>query len=184
MKPGHSWRAVGLFLTRALKKQADELNKEREKPITRIVLGLGAMHPAYVALGRQLEKAQKPYAWYIRVPDLPGFIRHIAPALEKRLANSVMAGHTGTAHLNFYQSQMTLVFEKGQLKEVGTYEPKFMQEGDANFPDLTFLQLLFGYRSLGELDRARADCYAENAETAVLLNIVFPKRPSDVIGLG
>jgi hypothetical protein len=51
-------------------------------------------------------------------------------------------------------------------------------------PDLTFLQLLFGYRSLGELDHARADCYVRNEEAAVLLNILFPKQHSWVVGLG
>ena len=31
---------------------------------------------------------EPPYAWYVRVPDLPRFIRRIAPALERRLAES------------------------------------------------------------------------------------------------
>ncbi len=51
------------------------------------------------------------------------------------------------------------------------------------FPELTFLQLLFGYRSFAELDYVRADCYG-NEETAVLLPILFPKKYSDVTPLG
>jgi hypothetical protein len=182
--PGHSWRAVGLFLTRALKAQADALNREREKPIDAISFNLGLDHPIYEALGSQLERQIPAYAWYIRVPDLPGFIWHIAPILEKRLAASVMAGHCGTVRLNFYHSQMTLVFADGKLQGIGTYQPNNTYDGDALFPDLTFLQLLFGYRSLDELDHARADCGAENVETAVLLNILFPKQHSCVVGLG
>jgi hypothetical protein len=181
---GHSWRAVGLFIARILKIKADELNKNRPKPIDNISFGLGHDHSIYEALGRQLERQIPAYAWYVRVPDLPGFLRHIAPVLEKRLAVSVMAGHSGTVRLNFYQSQLTLVFVAGKLKEMGTYEPNNTYDGDALFPDLTFLQLLFGYRSLAELDHARADCGAENVETAVLLNILFPKQHSCVVGLG
>jgi hypothetical protein len=43
-----------------------------------------------------------------------------------------------------------------------------------------FLQLLFGYRSLEELEYAFADCYSETPEAAVLLNVLFPKQASNV----
>jgi ribosomal protein S18 acetylase RimI-like enzyme len=178
---GYSWRAIALFLVRELKRHADKINQEREKkPITSINFRLGESHPVYDALGSQLEKGQKPYAWYIRVPDLAGFLRHITPALERRLAESVMAGHSGTLRLNFYRSNLTLLFEKGKLREIGTYEPNHIEDADVLFPDLTFLQLLFGYRSYEELDFAFADCYTVNAEAAVLLNCLFPRRPSDI----
>ena len=177
---GHSWRAITLFLVRDLKRRADKVNKEKEKPISSIKFRLGESHPVYDALGSQLEKEHKPYAWYMRVPDLPRFLRHIRPALERRLAESVMAGHSGTLRLNFYRSNLTLLFEKGRLKEIGTYEPGHVEDAEALFPDLTFLQLLFGYRSFEQLDFAFADCYAINAEAAVLLNCLFPRRPSDV----
>jgi len=181
--PGHSWRAVGLFLLRHLHREADRLGETLPKPVETIHFYLGDGHLLYEALQRELPKLRNPYAWYIRVPDLPGFIRHIAPVLEARLADSIMAGHSGTVKLNFYTSNMTLVFVEGKLTEVGMYEPKELQQGDGVFPELTFLQLLFGYRSFAELDFALADCYA-NDETAVLLPILFPKRISDVTPLG
>jgi hypothetical protein len=115
---------------------------------------------------------------------LPRFIEHIKPVLEQRLADSVMAGHSGVVRLNFYHSQMTLEFEEGALVNLGTYGPKHVEDGDAFFPDLTFLQLLFGYRSLKELREARADCFVENNDTVVLLSILFPQRPSQPVGLG
>jgi hypothetical protein len=46
--------------------------------------------------------------------------------------------------------------------------------GDARFPDLTFLQLLFGHRTPSELQRARADCYRRNVRTRLLLEVLFP----------
>ena len=183
VRPGQSLRAVLLFLLRHLEQEAKHLNPDRKKPYERIYFHLGESHPVYEALKRELPPGRLPYAWYIRVPDLPGFLRHITPALENRLADSVMAGHSGTLKLNFYRSQMTLVFEKGKLTDVGTYEPERLESGDAVFPELTFLKLLFGHRSLDELDAAFADCYANN-EAAVLLPILFPKRPSRLIELG
>jgi len=180
VKEGHSWRAVSLFLVRELKKQADELNRKREKPVTHISFKLGETHPVYDALGRQLEKIIKPYTWYIRVADVSRFLRHIAPVLERRLRKSVMAGYSSALRLSFYRSSLTLRFEQGILSEIGTYEPANYFDFDAAFPDLSFLHLLFGCRSLAELDAALVDCFAANAEAAVLLDCLFPKRPSDI----
>jgi len=53
----------------------------------------------------------------------------------------------------------------------------------ASFPDLTFLQLLFGYRSLEELEYAFADCQVESDEARALLTALFPRQPSNVWGL-
>ena len=180
VRSGRSWREVGCFIARALKARS----KEREEPLTGIVLELGASHPLYEALGRQLERYEGGYGWYMRVADVPGFLRHIGPVLETRLAQSVMVGHTGTLRLNFYRSQLTLVFEKGKLVEVGNYNPKFFHDGDANFPDLTFLHLLFGHRTIEEVRLAYPDCFAATSEANVLINILFPCRPSNPNGLG
>ena len=180
VRGGHSWRAVCLFVARELKNRADKLNQERAKPITHIRFDLGETHPVYDALGGQLEKGQKPYAWYIRISDLLQFMQLITPVLQRRLAGSVMAGHSGTLRLNFYRSNLRLVFEQGKLIDIGAYEPKHVEDADVLFPDLTFLQLLFGYRSFEELDYAFADCFALNAEAAVLIKLLFPRRPSDI----
>ena len=182
--PGHSWRSVGLFLARYFKKRANELKEKEGKQLRGINFGLGQGHPIYEALGRQLEKQQRPYAWFIRVPNLPAFLRHIAPALGKRLANSVLAGYSGTCRVNLYQQQFSLVFEKGKLIEVEAYTAKWVEDGDIHLPGTTFLQLIFGHAALGELNAIHPDCYAKEAEAAVLFNILFPKRPSWVVGLG
>lgn len=184
VRPGHSWRAVGRFLVRHLRAEADALNATRaaDAHVTNISFNLGQAHPMYEALDPDLEKQSRPYAWYVRVPDLPAFLRHITPALEQRLAASVMAGHTGTTRVNLYRQRFTLVWEDGRLREVGdAYTYKRLEEGDASFPELTFLQLLFGYRSVDELIAHYADCYTDNNTTRVLLRVLFPKRASHVI---
>jgi GNAT superfamily N-acetyltransferase len=187
VRPGHSWRAVGHFLVRYLREEAQALNPSRaaDKQITNLTFNIGQAHAVYEALEPELEKQIRPYGWYVRVPDIPAFLRHIAPALERRLAGSVMAGHTGTSKINMYRSRFVMVWEDGRLKEVTDgYAYERLEHGDSNYPDLTFLQLLFGFRSYDELNAAFVDCYSRDATTRVLLRALFPKRPSHVIPLG
>jgi len=42
----------------------------------------------------------------------------------------------------------------------GVWQPD-PEETDAGFPDLTFLQLVFGYRDSDELDYAFPDCWLD-----------------------
>lgn len=142
---------------------------------------LGFEHPVYQVLHDGLPRVRKPYAWYVRVPDLPGFLQHIARVLEERLAASAVAGHSGELKLTFYRSGLRLVLEQGRLVRIEEWEPAPQgHSGDAGFPNLTFLQLLFGYRSLEELDYAYADCWYENDQVFALLNSLFPKQNSDI----
>jgi hypothetical protein len=39
---------------------------------------------------------------------------------------------------------------------------------------------LFGYRSYAELEYAFADCWCFKEDVRALLNILFPKKPSNV----
>ena len=146
-------------------------------------LNLGDHHPAYEAMDDRLPAQRKPYAFYVRVPDLPAFLNRVKPALEKRLAESVAAGYTGELRINFYTSAVRMAFEGGKITAVEAYKPAPEINSDASFPDLTFLHLLFGHRSLDELRHAFTDCYWENNTGRVLLNALFPKRLSDVYAL-
>jgi hypothetical protein len=146
---------------------------------------LGLEHPVYDALGSKLEPLRQPYSWYIRVPDVPRFIRHIAPVLERRLLASVMSGFSGELKITFYRGGLRLVFEGSKLIEVTDWQaPETNEQWEgAGFPPLVFLQLLFGHRSLEELRYAFPDCWASE-EPALLLNALFPKRVSWVLPLG
>lgn len=185
---GISLHAALPTVTRALKAQAQAHQPQagiEAKPITTLRFSLGLEHPVYEALAAKLGPFQKPYAWYIRVADLPGFIRHIAPVLEKRLAGSVMSGYSGELKISFFRDGLRLVFERGRLTEVADWLPPDSdhQWDGAEFPPLVFLQLLFGHRSLDELCYAFPDCYADE-EPALLLKALFPKRVSLVFPLG
>jgi hypothetical protein len=142
-------------------------------------------HPVYEVLAAKLGPSHPPYAWYIRVPDLPKFIRHIAPVLERRLVNSPLSGFGGEMKLTFYRSGLRLTFEQGKLREAVDWQaPETNQKWEgAGFPPLVFLQLLFGHRSLDELRYAFPDCWADD-EAALLLKILFPKQNSWLFPLG
>jgi hypothetical protein len=134
----------------------------------------------YQVIPERLPATRKPYAWYVRVADLPDFLRHIAPVLEQRLAKSFLVGHTGDLKLNFYRSGLRLVFAHGKLTAVEPWASTREDWGSAGFPDHTFLQLLFGYRTMEELNYAFADCWTGSDEARVLLNTLFPKQASHV----
>lgn len=140
--------------------------------------GLESEHPVYDAIPTRLPQHGRLGAWYIRVPYLARFFLHIAPVLEERLARSVAKGFSGDLRLNFYRSGLRLIFEAGRLKAVEPWPEADYRSTSASFPDLTFYQLLFGYRALEELEYAFADCYAPSEQGRVLLTILFPKQAS------
>ena len=179
-RPGFSLRAVSQFAARAFKAIAEELNQNRQDPMVGLSFNFGEIHPSYQAMGNVFGRTVPPYAFYVRVPNLPGFLMHIRSVLEKRLVGSVMENHSGTLRLNFYSYQLSLNFEQGRLKEVVPFQAASYQDGDALFPDTTFLDLLFGHRSVEELRYIYPDCYPSNNGAAVLLDLLFPRKPSCV----
>jgi hypothetical protein len=179
--PGASWLDVTPAVARYLWETGARYAKRDGQTRTYFGLMLGASHPAYDVMGDDLPASRKPYSFYVRVANLPDFIRQIAPALEKRLAESLAAGYTGQLKVSFYTEGLRLVFTRGKLKTAEAWTPVANKdEGDAAFPGRTFLQLLFGYRSFEELRFAFPDCYWEHRTARVLLNALFPKRLSDV----
>jgi hypothetical protein len=175
---GQSMREVCWFVARYLKEEGESGADEAGKAMAGLSFALGRQHPAYDALDPELGDPSQPYAWFIRVADLPALMSHFGIVFERRLRKSAMAGYSGILRLNFYVNQMTLTFIDGKISEIGTYDPKDFFDGDAYFPGLTFLQLLFGYHSLDELKFAHPDCFTEKNDASVLLPILFPKHPS------
>jgi hypothetical protein len=73
-----------------------------------------------------------------------------------------------------------LVFEKGALVNAEAWKPKVKEdEGMAAFPNLTFLHMVFGYRTLSEIQHIFPDCWAGD-EASLLLETLFPKKYSSV----
>jgi len=182
VQPGVSLMAVLPTLLRAIREEAllTPANRPDGPAANRIAFGLGRSHPVYRALGENMltGKRVEPYAWYVRVHDLPKLIRQITPVLEQRLASSLAAGHSGELKLDFYRGGLRLVFEGGRLTTVEPWRaPIWNANAHAGFPPLVFLQLLFGHRSLAQLRDALMDVWA-NDEARPLLDVLFPQQLS------
>lgn len=186
LKPGVSWLAVTPSVARyalATSKEYALRDKEAPEKKSTVAFSFGSAHPVYEVWPEKLPRTRPTYAWYVRVPDLSEFLRHIAPALEKRIARSYIPGHSGSLRLNLYKTGIKLSFENGKLTGVGPYNPQPNDMGEVGLPDLTVLQLVFGYRSLDELKSAYADCYWESDDARYLASVLFPKKPSSVQGV-
>ena len=72
------------------------------------------------------------------------------------------------------------MLDRGRLTGIEPWSPRRGDDGVAAFPDLTFLQLVFGYRTLDELRYAFADCWVETDDARAVLRAMFPKQGSDV----
>jgi len=186
LKPGVSWLAVTPSVARYILATSREYALRDSQPLenkTAVPFWHGSSHPVYEVWREKLPRIRPTYAWYVRVPNLPGFLCHIAPALEKRLAESLIPGFSGSLRLNLYKTEVKLTFENGKLTESTSYKPQPNEMGEIGLPDLTVLQLVFGYRSLDELKAAYADCYWDTDEARLLVTTLFPKKPSSVMGV-
>ena len=181
-----NWQLAAPCLLRALHDCGLHLPpvEDNTKPLSEIELMLGRTHPLYTVLEGVLPlRSVPPYAWYLRVADIPAFLHHIAPVLEARLAASLLAGYTGEVKIDFYRGGLRLAFAQGKLALAEPWQaPAYGDEADAGSPPLVFLQLLFGYRSLAELRASFPDVWT-NAQTTLLINTLFPKQPSNVQSL-
>ena len=86
--------------------------------------------------------------------------------------------HSGELRLNFYRGGVRLPSADGRLSAVEGWPEADHFEAGASFPPLTFLHLLFGHRSLAELEHLFADCRANTEEAQVLLDALFPPQLS------
>lgn len=179
VKPGTPWLAVAPGLLRYLDQVGVEKAARAAGEFTAISFQLGETHPLFDTIPHRLPRFDTPYAWYLRVPDLVGFLRLIAPVLRRRLAASPQAGFCGELRLNFFREGVLLHLGDDAIA-VEPWQPEEIEAGDAMFPDLAFLQLLFGFRSLDDVQHAYPDCLVTSDAGRVLLPILFPRKPSQV----
>jgi hypothetical protein len=112
------------------------------------------------------------YAWQIHIPDIANLLRTIAPALERRVADSPFAGFTSDLSLHFYRQTVLLRFVEGSLVEV---IDRGNTDGAPNhFPLRSFTPLALGYRSLVETLVAYPDA-GVSSENRLLIETLFPK---------
>ena len=181
MLPEVNLRAILPSVLRALHAYGSRLpirNVTEQVSLDQISLNLGRAHPVYEALGNIAPFYEVPYAWYVRVRNIPAFLQHIAPVLERRLERSVVADYTGELKIDLYRGGLRLVFEHGKLTTAENWRvPVYDSNAGAGCPSLVFLQLLFCHRSLDELRHIFPDVWAEG-DTEVMLKALFPAQAS------
>jgi len=177
---GFSWSAVTPSVIRFLWQKGEELGEEQDQPQKAFTFNLGEAHPVYQVIASRLPLKKNPYAYYVRVPDLPVFIRKISPVLEGRLSESAFANYTGEIKLNFYWDGLCMNFKEGHLVAVEALAFDELEGAFANFPPLVFLHLLFGHRTMDELGQMHIDCGSSRDENRNLLDALFPKKPSHI----
>jgi hypothetical protein len=176
---GQSMRAIVPTVLWWMKALGEAESARQSKPVKGILFSFGREHPAFDAAPDMLTKTRPPYGWYIRVVDVPNFVRQIAPVLEERLARSSVCGFSGELKISEYRRGYRLVFQSGKLTNAEPWQPTVEDGGDCSFPPLVFLRLLFCYKSLNELRESFPDVWAKD-EAAVLLDALFPKSFSFV----
>ena len=143
---------------------------------------LPAGHPAARCASTRLGWAPTgSYGLYVRVPDVIAFLRAIAPALEARLAVSPAVAWTGELRIDLYQGGLRLRFDQGRLSQIEPWQPP--ADGsestvDASMTRDDFLHLLFGNRTIHELERTTADCLLKTDAGTLLLDVLFPPMPT------
>ena len=129
-------------------------------------------------------KAENLYSWYIRLGDAVAFFKAIAPVLERRLHGSGAHGYSGTLRFGFYDfTCLQFVFADGKLDDVILGERPENTWWDGEFPYHSFLSIVFGYRTLHDIKHILPDAWA-NRHATVLLDILFPKKPSMIFAVG
>ena len=182
--PSVNLRAIMPSVLRELQKYGSQLpirnmtEQVQQVHVDQISLNLGRTHPVYDALGHLAPFYEAPYAWYVRVRDVPSFLKHIGPVLEKRLEQSVVADYTGELKIDLYKGGLRIVWEHGKLVTAEQWRvPVYDSNAGAGFPPLVFLQLLFCHRSLDELRYAFPDVWAEG-DAEIVLKALFPAQAS------
>jgi hypothetical protein len=187
LEPGVSWHDVTPSVLRYLRAAGGARGGCRH-----VGFWFDTEHPSYPVMGALAPQMDPGYAWYIRIANLPDFVRRVAPVLHRRLSESALAGFTGELRITFYRDGIRLAFRDGRLTEATPWrqplgligvergQPTTADRAAAAFPGRTFLQLLLGFRSLEEIEHAFADCLVRTGAAHVLLQTLFPKQASDV----
>jgi hypothetical protein len=179
---GVSWLAVTPSVVRFLCALGAEVSRREETACRMFRFEVGMGHPVHDIIPGLLPVARDNAAWYVRIPDLPAFLRHVAPALEERLAHSYAAGHTGELKVSRYRhGGVRLAIEHGHITAIEPW--RAASDGrdgvaDAAFPDLTFAQVVLGNRTVADLEHVYADCWHRNDTVHYLLTALFPRHPS------
>ncbi len=140
------------------------------KDVEGVHLGLGEQHPAYAGVTAKKTREEGAYAWYVRVPDLVAFLRHVRAGLERNLIDSPAQGYTGELGISFYRGGVRITLARGTITGIEEWNS---EDARIRFPREQFTHLLCGRRRCAELSEMFADVSTPHPE-AVVLDALFP----------
>ncbi|MEA2525085.1 MAG: hypothetical protein QOF73_2312 [Thermomicrobiales bacterium] len=184
LREGVPWKESAGPVLRFLRGAAEAIAARDGERLRSFGFVLTPDHPLRRLAASQLPQAGRPFAWDVRVGDLTRFLRHLAPVLEGRLAASDLAGYTGDLRMTFYRSGLCLEFAEGRLASITPWLPEPVWQAEVAFPGQAFLHLVFGSRSLEQLEVAFPDCRIRNDLSRVLFETLFPVVPSVIWPIG
>jgi hypothetical protein len=115
---------------------------------------------------------RRTYAWQMKVVYPQRILEKITPLFEERVKNSTFKGYSGRVPLNLYIVTVTLTFENGTVTNVKQTASE--QTGDILVNPSIFPKMLFGYRSLTELEAEYPDVRIK-PEYRPIIETLFPK---------
>ena len=168
-----NWLDASKSMLIDLQSLGKQFNSEIKIKAELFEFSFGQSHPIYRIYKEPLGPENKPYAWYVRVGDMAKLLKHLSPLFEKRLADSELRGWSGDAKISFYNDGVSMSFESGKL--ISVESTGFIERSDAvaHYPDLTFLQALFGNRSFSQLSEIHNDCSAKDHAMGTLQDTLF-----------
>ena len=176
LKPGVGYLEVMPSLLRGLWEKGMEMVASGELTcdgLQGLEFALERDHPLFRALGKGQVRELKASPYYIRIPDMIGYLQKIRPALERHLPGTLAEGYSGELKVSFYRGGVRMHFEKGRILTIAPWSPADIWEGDAKMPDSTFLRLVCGWQRFHELADSHADCWGTH-EASILLDSLFP----------
>jgi len=146
---------------------------------------VGSSANVLVGLARSLGSRSPPCdQWLLRLPNVTRFLRRIGPVLEQRLTEAGTAGLTTEICINFFRQAVMLSFEEGKLRAVrsaGFVDTSMGADGgDLCIPPDAFVRLVFGYRTLEELQDAWPDIRIK-PERRHIVDALFPRLRAHIL---
>lgn len=166
---GISENASAEEIAAAIRKQASE------KGLTELKTGLSHMDEFSRYLISRGAKTNRPYAWQVKIIDLPGYISKIKPVLEQRIENSEYMGLSRDITINFWKYAVKMKIEEGKIVSIErTFGEKDRTIG---LNPYAFMKLALGYKSRMELEKMYPD-FRVQGDLGGLIDVMFPKQSS------
>lgn len=133
-------------------------------------------HPLVTSARYLGAQPERQYAWQVRIADHADFLQRVSPALERRLAHSLLAGFSGSLDIDMMPRLVRVQLDRGRVSSV--VDGQRPSKGSILRMSLLLLtQLVLGYRSCAEITESHLEA-AVDAPVRELVDVLFPPAES------